>query len=414
MSPAQPLGMPAPAHGLIGADSVAAGAGKPFSLYIHVPYCSVRCGYCDFNTYAQDDFGNGISLETYADEAIAELDFAQKALAESGATVPPLHSIFFGGGTPTRLPSAHLVRILQHAIALFGLEDGAEITTEANPDSVTQQDIGILARGGFSRISLGMQSAVPRVLNILDRTHTPANVPKVVQWAQQAELQASVDLIFGSPGETLVEWEESLRAAVSYQPDHISAYSLIVEEGTKMWVQIRRGEHQLPDDDLMADMYLLADRILGEAGYHWYEVSNFSRDVFTRSKHNLAYWNNVNWWGIGPGAHSHFGGSRWWNVKHPVSYSHRIHEKVSPAQACEMLTPQQQRFEEVMLGLRIREGLRQEILLKDFSQETIQRKLSWLRQEELIENPEESGGRIVLTLKGRLLADAVTRELLPE
>lgn len=416
MSPAQPVGMPAPADGLIRSESVQAGAGKPFSLYVHVPYCSVRCGYCDFNTYAQDDFGDGVNLNTFADEAIAELDFAHSVLQNSAAEITPLHSVFFGGGTPTRIPSTDLVRILQHAVSLFELSSHAEVTTEANPDSVDEEDIRILADGGFTRISFGMQSAVPRVLKILDRTHTPDNVPKVVRWAQQAGLQASVDLIYGAPGETLAEWEQSLRAAVSYHPDHISAYSLIVEEGTKMWARIRRGELDMPDDDAMADMYLLADRILGEAGYQWYEVSNFSTDISTRSTHNLAYWHNVNWWGIGPGAHSHWGGTRWWNVKHPLAYSQRIRQQISPAQAREVLTPNQQHFEDVMLRLRIREGLTLRELQgqNQMSEDQLHQKIQWLEKQGLIEAVEPLNPRVVLTLKGRLLGDAVTRELLPE
>lgn len=416
MSPAQPVGLPAPTDGLIRSESVQAGAGKPFSLYVHVPYCSVRCGYCDFNTYAQDDFGDGVNLNTFADEAIAELDFAHSVLQNSGAEITPLQSVFFGGGTPTRIPSTDLVRILQHAVSLFGLSSHAEVTTEANPDSVDEEDIQILADGGFTRISFGMQSAVPRVLKILDRTHTPDNVPKVVRWAQQAGLQASVDLIYGAPGETLSEWEQSLRAAVSYHPDHISAYSLIVEEGTKMWARIRRGELYMPDDDAMADMYLLADRILGESGYQWYEVSNFSTDISTRSTHNLAYWHNVNWWGIGPGAHSHWGGTRWWNVKHPLAYSQRIRQQISPAQAREVLTPDQQHFEDVMLRLRIREGmtLRELQGQNQMSEDLLHQKIQWLEKQGLIEAVEPLNPRVVLTLKGRLLGDAVTRELLPE
>ena len=296
---------------------------------------------------------------------------------------------------------------------MFGVEAHAEITVEANPDSVTLADLQVLVAGGFTRVSFGMQSAVPSVLKVLDRTHEPANVPKVVSWAKDVGLQVSVDLIYGSPTETLSQWQESVEAAVSYRPDHISAYSLIVEEGTKMWAQIRRGEYALPDDDVMADMYQLADEVLSAAGYQWYEISNFSTTADTRSRHNLAYWNNVDWWGIGPGAHSHMDGVRWWNVKHPLAYSQRIRRKESPAQARELLTADQQLFEEIMLKIRTRDGLPLTVLQTFMPVDMLDAKLKWLEREKLIESNTVLRGFVQLTLKGRLLGDAVTRELLP-
>lgn len=262
--PAQPTGDPAPRDGRIPATSAAGCENRDFSLYVHIPFCSVRCGYCDFNTYATEDFGDGIGLGTYADDAIAEILFAARTLEASGVAKRPMHTVFFGGGTPTKLPARDLVRILQAAIDVFGLVEGAEVTTEANPDSVTFEDLQTLKDGGFTRVSFGMQSVVPEVLQVLDRTHTPSNVPKVVAWAKEVGLQVSVDLIYGSPGETLHQWERSVRAAISYEPDHISAYSLIVEDGTKLAAQIRRGEYTMPDEDLMADMYLLAEELLTE------------------------------------------------------------------------------------------------------------------------------------------------------
>ncbi|MBS5103060.1 MAG: radical SAM protein, partial [Rothia mucilaginosa] len=238
--PAQPTGAPAPRDGRIPATSAAGCETRDFSLYVHIPFCSVRCGYCDFNTYATEDFGDGIGLGTYADDAIAEILFAARTLEASGVAKRPMHTVFFGGGTPTKLPARDLVRILHAAIDVFGLVEGAEVTTEANPDSVTREDLQTLKDGGFTRVSFGMQSVVPEVLQVLDRTHTPSNVPKVVAWAKEVGLQVSVDLIYGSPGETLHQWERSVRAAISYEPDHISAYSLIVEDGTKLAAQIRR------------------------------------------------------------------------------------------------------------------------------------------------------------------------------
>ena len=421
MAPAQPSGAPAPRDGHIPASSARGCESRDFSLYVHIPFCSVRCGYCDFNTYATEDFGDGIGLGTYADDAIAEILFAARTLEASGVARRPLHTVFFGGGTPTKLPVRDLVRILQAAADVFGIRTGAEITTEANPDSVTRDDLFALKEGGFTRVSFGMQSVVPEVLQVLDRTHTPANVPKVIAWAQEAGLQVSVDLIYGSPGETLEQWRRSVKAAISYRPDHISAYSLIVEDGTKLAAQIRRGDYTMPDNDLMADMYLLAEEYLTDAGYSWYEVSNYSSSAQTRSNHNLAYWRNQDWWGIGPGAHSHLNGTRWWNLKHPVPYAHRVRAGQSPAAAREILDAPTRAFETIMLMIRVREGLPVRELLAVHDPQELGASLRWLIAQGLIDpealtaNAEpDPHARVRLTLRGRLLGDAVTRELLPE
>lgn len=407
MSPAQPTGDPAPSDGLLPASVLDGAERRSLSLYVHVPYCSVRCGYCDFNTYAAEDFGDGVNRLSYAEDAIRELDLAAGVLTRSGLPARPLSTVFFGGGTPTRLPAEDLARILRAGIERFGIVDGAEVTTEANPDSVTREDLALLKEAGFTRVSFGMQSAVPRVLAVLDRTHTPANVPKVVSWAREVGLQTSVDLISGAPGETLAEWETSVRAAIDCAPDHISAYSLIVEPGTKLAAQIRRGELSPVDDDAQADMYLLADRLFEDAGYSWYEVSNWSRSEQTRSRHNLAYWRNRDWWGIGPGAHSHVNGVRWWNLKHPVPYAHRVRQGLSPAAAREHLDADTRYVEDVMLAARIREGL----AIEDLRQPG-REAVAWLEGQGLIEAQARAEGRVVLTLRGRLLGDAVVRTLL--
>ena len=407
MSPAQPTGDPAPSDGLLPASVLDGAERRSLSLYVHVPYCSVRCGYCDFNTYAAEDFGDGVNRLSYAEDAIRELDLAAGVLTRSGLPARPLSTVFFGGGTPTRLPAEDLARILRAGIERFGIVDGAEVTTEANPDSVTREDLALLKEAGFTRVSFGMQSAVPRVLAVLDRTHTPANVPKVVSWAREVGLQTSVDLISGAPGETLAEWETSVRAAIDCAPDHISAYSLIVEPGTKLAAQIRRGELSPVDDDAQADMYLLADRLFEDAGYSWYEVSNWSRSEDTRSRHNLAYWRNRDWWGIGPGAHSHINGVRWWNLKHPVPYAHRVRQGLSPAAAREHLDADTRYVEDVMLAARIREGVAIEDL-RGPGREAV----GWLEGQGLIEPQARAEGRVVLTLRGRLLGDAVVRTLL--
>jgi putative oxygen-independent coproporphyrinogen III oxidase len=406
VSPAQPTGDPAPRDGRLPASVLEGADGRSLSLYVHVPYCSVRCGYCDFNTYAKEDFGDDVGRLTYVRDALAELRFAEKVLNESGLPARPLHSVFFGGGTPTRIPTDDLVRILGTAIEIFGLESGAEVTTEANPDSVEREDLVALKEAGFTRVSFGMQSAVPRVLEVLERTHEPANVPKVVGWAREIGLEVSVDLISGAPGETLDEWQTSVEAAISYRPDHISAYSLIVEPGTKLAAQIARGVHTPVDDDQQADMYLLASRLFEEAGYGWYEVSNWAASVEKRSTHNLAYWHNQDWWGIGPGAHSHVNGTRWWNVKHPVPYAQRLRDRSSPAAAREILDEDTRYMEDVMLAARIRDGLPLNRLRAEGRDRT-----PWLAQQGLIDPQALDDDVVRLTLEGRLLGDAVVREL---
>lgn len=406
MSPAQPTGDPAPRDGRLPASVLEGADGRTLSLYVHVPYCSVRCGYCDFNTYAKEDFGDDVGRLTYVRDALAELHFAENVLKESGLPARPLHSVFFGGGTPTRIPTDDLVRILGTAVEIFGLTPGAEVTTEANPDSVEREDLVALKEAGFTRVSFGMQSAVPRVLEVLERTHEPANVPKVVGWAREIGLEVSVDLISGAPGETLDEWQASVEAAISYRPDHISAYSLIVEPGTKLAAQIARGVHTPVDDDQQADMYLLASRLFEEAGYGWYEVSNWAASVEKRSNHNLAYWHNQDWWGIGPGAHSHVNGTRWWNVKHPLPYAQRLRDRSSPAAAREILDEDTRYMEDVMLAARIRDGLPLGRLRAEGRDRT-----PWLAQQGLIDAQALDDDVVRLTLHGRLLGDAVVREL---
>ena len=406
MSPAQPTGDPAPRDGRLPASVLDGAEDRTLSLYVHVPYCSVRCGYCDFNTYAKEDFGDDVGRLTYVRDALAELRFAENVLKDSGLPARPLHSVFFGGGTPTRIPTDDLVRILGTAIDIFGLEPGAEVTTEANPDSVEREDLVALKEAGFTRVSFGMQSAVPRVLEVLERTHEPANVPKVVGWAREIGLEVSVDLISGAPGETLDEWQKSVEAAISYQPDHISAYSLIVEPGTKLAAQIARGIHTPVDDDQQADMYLMASRLFEDAGYGWYEVSNWAASVEKRSAHNLAYWHNQDWWGIGPGAHSHVNGTRWWNVKHPLPYAQRLRDRSSPAAAREILDEDTRYMEDVMLAARIRDGLPLNRLRAEGRDRT-----PWLAQQGLIDPQALDDDVVRLTLEGRLLGDAVVREL---
>ena len=323
-----PLGDPAPHDGLL-PPAARVDADTDFGVYLHVPFCRVRCGYCDFNTYTSTEL-RGARQDQYADTLLDEVALARDVLADAGP-VRPARTVFFGGGTPTLLPAGDLARMLDGVRDAFGVHDEAEITVEANPDTVTADVVDRLAAAGVTRMSVGMQSAVPHVLAALDRTHDRENVGTAVELARGAGLEVSVDLIYGAPGETLADWGESVETALSHRPDHISAYALIVEEGTKLHRQIARGEVVAPDDDLQADMYELADEAFHAAGLEWYEVSNWSTGVGKRSRHNLAYWRGTDWWGFGPGAHSHVAGVRWWNVKHPAAYAQRLASGSSPA-----------------------------------------------------------------------------------
>ena len=412
MPSALPLADPAPLDGLLPASVLKGADSRNFGVYVHVPFCRVRCGYCDFNTYTSDEL-RGARRTDYAGQAIEEIAQAALVLDTAGLGVRLASTVFFGGGTPTLLPVADLAAMLHAIVATWGLSDGAEVTTEANPDSVDLDYLVALREAGFTRVSFGMQSAVPHVLATLERTHDPARIPLVVAWAREAGLQVSLDLIYGTPGETLDDWRQSVEYALSQKPDHLSAYALIVEDGTKLARQIRRGEVATPDDDTQADMYELADRMLSAAGFAWYEVSNWARmtpdGTDFRSRHNLAYWQGHDWWGVGPGAHSHAGGVRWWNVKHPAAYADRIAAGHSPAAGRETLDAETRRVERVLLGSRLSDGLPVDELTP-----AGHTAVAGLIANELVDGAAALRGLVVLTLRGRLLADAVVRRLLAE
>jgi putative oxygen-independent coproporphyrinogen III oxidase len=395
-----PDGDPVPDDGSLPASALAAGDGS-LALYLHVPFCASRCGYCDFNTYTAAELGAspGASQTSYVDAALAEVALARRILGPRTVS-----SVFVGGGTPTLLASETLVMLLHAVGDAFVLADDAEVTTEANPESVTPESLKALREGGFTRISFGMQSAVPHVLHTLDRVHTPGRAAEAVAEARTAGFgDVSLDLIYGTPGESLEDWRTSLEAALTAAPDHVSAYALIVEEGTPLARRIRRGELAAPDDDDLADKYLLADGLLRESGYDWYELSNWARPGH-ECRHNIAYWRSADWWGIGAGAHSHVGGVRWWNVKHPVTYGQRLGAGRSPGQARELLTADQQRVEQVLLESRLAEGLAASRLLPS----ELDRVGDLVGRGLVVQHDD----RLVLTLEGRLLADAVVRDLL--
>ncbi|MBT1584322.1 MULTISPECIES: radical SAM family heme chaperone HemW [Curtobacterium] len=416
MPSALPIADPAPADGLItpwAAAGSAAGPGAgptagdvPFGVYVHVPFCRVRCGYCDFNTYTASEL-RGVRRDDYAGHAVREIEWAATVLDRSGVPRRPVSTVFFGGGTPTMLPASDLAMILRAIDDTWGILPGAEVTTEANPDSVDAASLETLRAGGFNRISYGMQSAVPHVLATLDRTHDPLRVPVVVDLAKQQGLDVSLDLIYSTPGESLADWRTSLDAAIACEPDHVSAYSLIVEDGTAMGRMVARGELPAPDDDLAADMYELADQVLGDAGYSWYEVSNWARGDAHASRHNLSYWKGHDWWGVGPGAHSAVAGTRWWNVKHPAAYANRVLSGESPAAGRETIDDETRYVERLLLAARVRG----ELATSEIRQEARGR-VAGLIARGLVDGSAAVRGRIDLTLQGRLLADAVVRELL--
>jgi putative oxygen-independent coproporphyrinogen III oxidase len=401
-----PEGEPVPEAGTLPDGAVAGLGERPFGMYVHVPFCATRCGYCDFNTYTAAELGvpggrAPVSPATYPELAIAEVRFARKVLGDREV---PVSTVFFGGGTPTLLPPAALGGILRAIDGEFGLAPGAEVTTEANPESVDEAALAELRAQGITRVSLGMQSAVPGVLAVLDRVHTPGRPARCVRWARAAGFEhVSLDLIYGTPGESAGDWRRSLDAAVAAGPDHVSAYALTVEAGTRLAARVRRGELPAPDDDVLADRYLAADEVLTAAGLRWYEISNWAAGGPSRCAHNMLYWTGGDWWGIGPGAHSHVGGTRWWNVRHPASYAARIGAGNSPGQAREILTEPERQLERVMLLIRLAEGCPLGILSPAVTKDA----------ESVIADglATRAGDRIVLTPRGRLLADAVTRAL---
>ena len=369
------------------------------SFYVHIPYCIKRCGYCDFNTYTPNELQDGASLEIvsndYIDAVLLELD---------AAPTDQVPTIFFGGGTPSLLPAKDLGRVIAAIKARNGLTTDCEITLEANPDSVTDEKLQGYLAAGFNRISFGMQSAKPHVLAVLDRTHNPASVKRAVDMARAAGFKSiSVDLIYGTPGESLEDWRATVTEALSLDIDHISAYALIVETGTKLAAQIKRGDLAMPIDDLMADMYLLVDQMCNEAGLDWYELSNWAKPGH-ECAHNIAYWKSANWWGLGPGAHSHIDKKRFWNVKHPTAYKQKLFAKESPIADSELLTDEQLRDEAIMLAIRMRTGLALD-LLSDAAQTRI---LQYQNSGHL----NLIDKHLQLTAQGRLIADRLVREAL--
>jgi putative oxygen-independent coproporphyrinogen III oxidase len=399
MAGALPDGEPVPTDGSLPGEATRQVGRNGFAVYVHVPFCASRCGYCDFNTYTASELGGGASRDEYASTVLQELDLAARVIEPKR-----VDTVFVGGGTPTLLPADDLARILEGIDKTWGLAAGAEVTTEANPESVDKNYLSTLRRSGFTRISLGMQSAADNVLRILDRKHTAGRAPQAALEAREAGFEhVNLDLIYGSPGETPEDFDKSLRAVIDAEVDHVSAYALIVEDGTRMAVRMRKGELPYPEDDVAADRYLAAEQQLTDAGFSWYEVSNWARKG-GECRHNLLYWTGADWWGLGPGAHSHVGGVRWWNVKHPSAYAKKLAAGESPGLAREILTEDDRHMEDVMLRVRLAEG----ISLEKINKKAAGRALA----DGLLDEGAFAEGRLVLTLRGRLLADAVIRDVI--
>lgn len=419
---------------------------RTLCAYVHVPYCLRRCGYCDFNTYSNLLLGPGV--EGYAAALLQEVglyapDYSGSVAESQGGGHKvgagheggaggagtghvgavhqdgrPLTSVFFGGGTPTVLPATDLVRVLRGLSQTFGLVPGAEVTTEANPDTVTPQYLEALAVGGFTRVSFGMQSAIPAVLATLDRTHQQQHLVAGVRAARAQGLEVSVDLIYGTPGESLADWRASLDAALELGVDHVSCYALVIEPGTALGRALAQGEIPPVDPDDQADKYELADETLSATGLEWYEISNWARPGH-ECRHNLAYWRDQDWYGFGPGAHSHLGSTRFWNLRHPAKWAQSLQVGHRPIDDQEIITGESARLEKLLLNLRLRQGLDLGEYAREFRvdaaallSEAHELAAEGLLDGALLPDTSASGaGRAVLTRRGRLLADTVIQRL---
>jgi oxygen-independent coproporphyrinogen-3 oxidase len=378
---------------------------RTLSAYVHIPFCASRCGYCDFNTYTAAELqrdGTSITAQTYPDRVIAEVNW----LSQNHDDNREISTVFFGGGTPTMIAANNLVRILDSLKQTYGLAKDAEVTTEANPDSVTKQDLETLVAGGFTRISFGHQSSSSKVLQLLERTHTPGRTWEAIRDARAVGFEhVSVDLIYGTPGETDEDLSATLAEVSQADVDHVSAYSLIVEPGTRLAARVARGEVASPSDDVAAHRYGIIEEQLTQLGMTWYEVSNWAKPN-GECRHNIAYWRNQDWLGIGPGAHAHTNGVRSWNLKHPAAWAGRIDDELSAAADSETLTAEEVQHEEIMLRLRLREGLP----LTSLSEPGLEQAKLAVSQG-LLEPVKFAQGTAVLTFQGRLLADGLVARL---
>ena len=405
MPSALPIADPAPADGSLPSTALRGLGRRPFGVYVHVPFCAVRCGYCDFNTYTPGELGSSASPQSWLDGLRRELDLAASVLDSA----PAADTVFVGGGTPSLLGADGLASVLDAVRSSFGLAVDAEVTTESNPESTSTEFFAGIRDAGYTRVSLGMQSAAPHVLAVLDRKHTAGRPVAAVREASAAGFEhVNLDLIYGTPGERPADLKASLDAVLSAGVDHVSAYALIVEDGTALARRVKRGELPAPDDDVLASYYEMVDAALESVGLHWYEVSNWASSPSAECRHNIGYWQGGDWWGAGPGAHSHVGGVRWWNVKHPAKYAAELAAGRSPAAGRETLSDEDRRVERVLLEIRLAAGLAVDAL----DPAGLSAAAS-CAADGLLDPVALSAGRCILTPRGRLLADAVVHRLLP-
>ncbi|MDN5903372.1 MAG: radical SAM family heme chaperone HemW [Corynebacterium casei] len=369
-----------------------------FGLYIHVPFCATRCGYCDFNTYTPGELGSPRDLTgPYLDALERELELAAAKVNR------PADTIFVGGGTPSLLGGEGLTRVLNAARNTFGISEGAEVTTESNPESTSPEFFAQIKDAGFTRVSLGMQSAASHVLQVLERAHTPGRPFAAAKEAKAAGFEhVNLDMIYATPSETDDDVRRTLDLALETGVDHISAYSLIVEDGTRMARKVKKGELPMPDQDTMARRYDIIADTLDNAGFGWYEVSNWAKEG-GECRHNMIYWRDEDWWGAGPGAHSHLGDQRFYNVKLPGRYINMVGEDELPIADTETLTDSEHHMEKIMLGLRLREGI-DRTLLSDKAQPMID---GFIDRGLLADDTS-----LHVTRSGRLLADGIITDLL--
>ena len=364
---------------------------EPAGLYVHIPFCLTRCGYCDFNTYAGLDYLQAGYLEALAREA---------GLWAEEWTGSEFASLFVGGGTPTTLPVASLAALMAGLRDKFDFARSPEITVEANPDTVDPKYLAAMLDTGVGRLSLGVQSFDPTVLAALERIHSPESARTAFAAARRAGFtNVSIDLIYGANGETVESWKRTMEEAVSFGPDHLSCYALTIEPATSLGRQVAAGLVPSPDPDLQADMYDLACGALRDAGYEHYEVSNWARPGH-RSVHNMGYWEGRPYLGLGAGAHSYRDGLRWWNLRPPQQYLATLQRGEKPVGGSERLTVDERRLERLLLGLRVADGIPE----------------AWVESERAASLVERGlmthlDGRVALTEAGLFLANEVVSGL---
>jgi oxygen-independent coproporphyrinogen-3 oxidase len=377
----------------------------PKAAYIHIPFCISKCGYCDFNSFP----GMESLFDGYVDALVREIIRTGREHKQTNR----LDSVYFGGGTPTVLPTDKLINILAAIGDTFDLAEDCEITLEANPGTVDQSKLAQLRSAGFNRLSLGVQSLDDEFLSAIGRIHTAREALDAYVWARSSGFtNIGIDLIFALPRQTLKNWESALNAVVGMDPEHISLYELSIEEGTEFAKLCAEGQLDLPDEELRLEMYEAAIATLTAAGYEHYEVSNFARTGF-RSRHNQVYWYNESYFGFGAGATSYVNGVRSVRLSDPRRYVEAINREEDPVESSERLTGRHRLAETLIQGLRLLEG----VDLRRFRDDTGLDAIDSFREEisSLVRNGlvEVSEGRLRVTHKGLLLMNDVAVELIP-